>query len=174
MLSTTRLAQALEAHRSHLQTALAQRRGETASAAEALVRLSSLTHSEITDALRDPSRPGARPTAEHAPTPRQVVLFAARLRRASAARQWGAATLAGQTTVAVDGSRVSPPTTSIRPSPPPRFGWFINAHTERAPYEKDSIPANPRDGRGKRELDVRRFELEVERLFQLMQGLAGR
>jgi len=173
MLSPARLSQALEAHRPHLRAALSERRGKIAAAAQALARLADLGLEDVYEALREQQSPGALPTAEHDRHPAQVVPFPHSFDGHRPARRWAARTLAGQTTVAVDGSQLSLADDLDPPIAAAQVGWFINPHLPPARHEKDVHLEILTDDEAGERVEVRRFELEVERLLDFMRRLSS-
>ncbi|MFM7471362.1 MAG: DNA double-strand break repair nuclease NurA [Nodosilinea sp.] len=92
--------------------------------------------------------------------------------------QWVQEILADITTFAVDGSQISPGKDLSIPLALIQIGWFENPHSKTRPYQKDvrldlmtptdlgPNPAQPVE----RRVNIRRFELEVERLVEYING----
>ena len=101
------------------------------------------------------------------------------------ARAWAKRVLTGVTTVAVDGSQITPTRTISAPVGAVQIGWFINPHSTRQPYVKDIAfevlaPDELADedeavtGFPDWRVNQRRFERECQRLITLMQAFHER
>jgi hypothetical protein len=103
----------------------------------ALETLADLSCEEILSALSGITWPGAKPTLEHDSYPDLVVPFAQNWESHQQARDWARETLRGTTTIAVDGSQITPTKTLSIPVGAVQIGWFINPHEPGADYVKD-------------------------------------
>jgi hypothetical protein len=92
---------------------------------------------------------------------------------------WVRSQLAGITTFAVDGSQIFPSKDVSVPIALVQIGWFENPHTEDGQYTKDieldvltpqDLQVNHRGEPVDRRVNIRRFEMEVERLIRYMQS----
>ncbi len=91
-----------------------------------------------------------------------------------ASAQWVQQVLSDITTFAVDGSQISPGKDLSIPLALIQIGWFENPHSKTGKYEKDirldlmtpaDLGANPAQP-VERRINIRRFQLEVERLVE--------
>ncbi|WP_204140208.1 DNA double-strand break repair nuclease NurA [Halomicronema sp. CCY15110] len=92
--------------------------------------------------------------------------------------EWVKAQLAGVTTFAVDGSQIFPSKDVSLPVALIQIGWFENPHTPDGQYTKDialdvltpdDLRVNHQGEPVDRRVNIRRFEMEVERLVGYMQ-----
>ncbi|MFP4394320.1 MAG: DNA double-strand break repair nuclease NurA [Anaerolineales bacterium] len=151
----------------------------------ALETLADLSREEIDARLAGIAWPGARPTAEHDAHPGLVIPFEQVWLNHERARAWAKRVLTGVTTVAVDGSQITPTRTISAPVGAVQIGWFINPHSTRQPYVKDIAfevlaPDELADedeavtGFPDWRVNQRRFERECQRLISLMQAFHER
>jgi hypothetical protein len=91
---------------------------------------------------------------------------------------WVKEQLAGVTTFAVDGSQIFPSKDVSLPVALIQIGWFENPHTPDGQYTKDialdvltpdDLRVNHQGEPVDRRVNIRRFEMEVERLVGYMQ-----
>ncbi len=179
MLSSAALAQALNDIGPALHDALGRRASDVATATRALADLSRLTSSRVLGLLRETASPGALPTAEHDRHPGQLVRWPKRFAGHRQARQWAAEVLSGCLTVAVDGSQLSLADDIDPPVAAAQVGWFVNPHDPSCPHHKDTrmeilVECPGTEGGPAERVDVRRFEMETERLLELMEERSGR
>lgn len=92
---------------------------------------------------------------------------------------WVRSQLAGVTTFAVDGSQIFPSKDVSVPIALIQIGWFENPHTEDGEYTKDialdvltpqDLQVNHRGEPVDRQVNIRRFEMEAQRLVSYMQS----
>lgn len=181
--------------------ALDDKRNEFAAYAEGLtqqnarfddwaVRVEGLSADEIHARLAelpDNQHSGALPTAEFDVTPTPLRLpFDQTWSDHQEARAWARTVLEGRTTVAVDGSQITPAPEYVPPVGAIQIGWFINPHRSGEAYIKDLefevlAPDDLRDtsGDGDESFAVQtvnqvRFVRECRRLEWLMREYRGR
>ena len=96
--------------------------------------------------------------------------------------QWVRDRLTGVATFAVDGSQIYPSKDFSIPVALVQIGWFENRHQPGGQYEKDiavdvmtpaDLKANTSGDPVDRRVNMRRFEMETERLVQYMEDRAG-
>lgn len=135
--------------------------------------------------LAEVGRSGALPSEEWAEPGSFVIRFDRSFAHHRAAREWAGTRLEGITTVAVDGSEIKPTKDYSLPIAAVQVAWFENPHRVGARYVKDvafrliqpnDLIGASADGFGVADqlLALRRFELEVDRLVERMERLAGR
>jgi hypothetical protein len=136
MLDLRRVAQALEAKR-HLFTGYSEAQGSLLEHYRRLwLETSALPRETLESRLQATPFPGARPTAEH-DRHEPVVPFRQSWRNHEEARAWARDVLLGVTTIAVDGSQISPSTDLDPPVGAVQVGWFVNRHDPAGSYVKD-------------------------------------
>jgi hypothetical protein len=93
--------------------------------------------------------------------------------------QWVKTKLTGVTTFAVDGSQIFPSKDISIPIALIQIGWFENSHTESGQYLKDialdvltpdDLQANHRGEPVDRQVNIRRFQMETQRLISYIQS----
>jgi hypothetical protein len=93
--------------------------------------------------------------------------------------QWVRSQLAGITTFAVDGSQIFPSKDVSVPIALIQIGWFENPHTEDGQYQKDialdvltpdDLRVNHSGEPVDRRVNIRRFEMETQRLIRYMES----
>jgi hypothetical protein len=180
VLNPVRAAQALEAKRDLLLQTQKERAHVAGEARRAYARFCALDPAEAQDRLDGEQWPGARLTAEHWSCPERAVPFPLTLATHREAREWALAALRGQVTIAVDGSQVSLSDEYDLPLAAAQVGWYVNPHLESEQHEKEvrleilvGDELFPSGQEGAR-LDVRRFQMEVERCAELMRAHSGR
>ena len=95
--------------------------------------------------------------------------------------EWVRDRLTGISTFAVDGSQIYPSKDISVPVALVQIGWYENFHLPSGVYEKDidldvMTPNDLRVGRGDiadRKVNLRRFEMEIDRLIQYMEERSG-
>jgi len=185
MLSKAHVIAALEAKREgfdgfDLRTGEELRRYE-----EALDWLADQDVADLLQELEPLKRPGARPTAERTAGQPIVRPFGQRFANHQEARAWAMGVLQGVTTLAVDGSQITPSRDFTVPVGAVQVGWFENPHDQGKDYVKDIrfevLP--PDDLAGEMDevggypdlkVNLRRFQLECEVLVEHMRRDAGR
>lgn len=125
---------------------------------------------------------GAQPLEAHPQAQKGIIPFffaesapaTERWSNREASAQWVQAVLTDITTFAVDGSQLSPGKDLSIPVALIQIGWFENPHSKTRPYNKDvrvdlltpkdlgPNPAQPVE----RRVNIRRFQMEVERLVE--------
>ncbi|MGB7414165.1 MAG: DNA double-strand break repair nuclease NurA [Thermosynechococcaceae cyanobacterium] len=83
--------------------------------------------------------------------------------------------LTGVTTFAVDGSQIFPSKDVSPPIALVQVGWFLNPHSQTGEYQKDNrlailTPAQlvlENEHTLNRQVSMRRFQMEVERIIEL-------
>lgn len=174
---------ALEAKRAGFTEAEAASAEDLAALDKAMAELTGLTAAEI-EARLPGNRAGARPTAEYDAYPNLVVPFAHRWQHHRQARDWAAGILQEVTTIAADGSQITPSKDLSIPVGVVQVGWFENKHSATGEYVKniqvevltpaelvgadleDDDAASFPDWR----INLRRFTLEIERLIAFMEA----
>lgn len=95
---------------------------------------------------------------------------------------WVRDRIADISTFAVDGSQIYPGKDISIPIALIQIGWFENFHSVDRPYEKDiavdvmtpaDLKVNSSGDPADRRVNMRRFEMEIERLIQYMEDRAG-
>jgi hypothetical protein len=186
MFDANKTLAALEARRSGFTEAEAVSLEDLAVLDQALNEIESLSGAEI-EARLPASRAGARPTAEYDAHPSLVVPFAHRWQNHRQARAWAADVLRDVTTIATDGSQITPSKDLSVPVGVVQVGWFENTHSAEAKYVKDIqveiltpaelVGVDPEDDDSSTfpdwRINMRRFTLEVERLLASMEAKAN-
>lgn len=126
-----------------------------------------------------PSPAGARPL-EAAPVDAQgVVRFDCQWANREEGQDWVRQVLTGITTFAVDGSQIFPSKDLSLPIALIQVGWFENPHSPAGNYQKDirleiltpeDLRAGPQGQLGDRKVNIRRFEMEIERLVEFIEA----
>jgi len=152
---------------------------------EALAWLSTRSQGQVFQQLERAVRPGALPTAERVAGRAVVHPFGHRWANHQEARDWALKALRGVTTLAVDGSQITPSPDFSIPVGAVQVGWFENPHRADGEYTKDIrfevLPPQELAAEGEDmsrfpdlQVNLRRFELECEVLVEAMRRLAGR
>jgi hypothetical protein len=144
-----------------------------------LRRYEQLSPAEVYQALGGVACPGALPTAERQPGVAVARPFGQRWRDHRQARAWARDILAGVTTIAVDGSQITPDPSFSIPLGAIQIGWFENPHDAAGRYVKDilfelvtpddlaALTGNPRSF-PEQTVALLRFERECAQLQELM------
>lgn len=124
-----------------------------------------------------PGRVGGRPLEPFTAVKRGVLPFKQKWESREASLAWVRTQLTGVTTFAVDGSQIFPSKDVSLPVALVQIGWFENPHTADGVYHKDiqldvltptdlktERMAEPVD----RQVNIRRFQMEVQRLVDYM------
>lgn len=177
---------ALEARRAGFSEAEAVSMEDLAALDQALAELETLSGDEL--AARLPaSRAGARPTSEYDAHPSLVVPFTRRWQNHRQAREWAADILCDVTTIAADGSQITPSKDLSIPVGVVQVGWFENKHSPDGNYVKDIqveiltpaelAGADLEDDDSSTfpdwRINMRRFTLEIEYLNTFMEANAN-
>lgn len=150
---------------------------------ELLGRLAELSSAELSALLDGNPTPGALPTAEFDDAPNLRSPFPQRWNNHAEARVWACETLLGHTTFAVDGSQIPPHPGFSIPVAAVQVAWFENHHAREGSYVKETEIEilSPEDlrienegDRAEQKINVRRFELEVGKLCDLLKDFANR
>ncbi len=184
MLDPAKTIAALEAKRDLFGEALLKRQDHERTFDEALQVLRSLSLEEVADHLSAILSPGAHPTAEHDQYRDLIIPFAHSWSHHQDARDWGRSILKDIPTIAVDGSQIVPSIELSIPVGVVQIAWFENRHREDSKYEKDlaievlaptelSEDVAADEGMPDWKVNLRRFEMETEKLVNYMKGRAG-
>ena len=157
---------------------------EAARFLDALEQMATLPGSELTRRLMFVETPGALPTAEFDAAPNLRVEFPHKWENHQEAREWAFNALLDHPTFAVDGSQIKPDDDLSIPVAAVQIAWFENRHTSDGRYVKDTRfeVLTPEDltveSGGDRviseqQVNLRRFELEIEALCETMERLAA-
>jgi len=159
-------------------------RDEAARFLDAFDQMATLPGSELTRRLMFVETPGALPTAEFDTAPGLRVEFPHKWKNHQEAREWAFNALLDHPTFAVDGSQIKPDDELSIPVAAVQVAWFENRHTNDGRYVKDARfeVLTPEDltveSGGDRviseqQVNLRRFELEIETLCETMERLAA-
>jgi hypothetical protein len=149
---------------------------------DALDRMSILPGSELAKRLAFIETPGALPTAEFEVAPDLRVEFPHKWKNHQEAREWAFDALLDHPTFAVDGSQIRPDGDFSIPVAAVQVAWFENRHTLDGRYVKDArfevltpedLTVEFGDDRviSEQQVNLRRFELEIESLCKSMMNL---
>ena len=150
---------------------------------DALDRMSMLPGSELSRRLAPVKTPGALPTAEFDSAAGLRVEFPHKWKNHQEAREWAFDTLLDHPTFAVDGSQIRPDDDFSIPVAAVQIAWFENRHTVDGRYVKDArfevltpedLTVEFGDDRviSEQQINLRRFELEIESLCASMKKLS--
>jgi hypothetical protein len=149
----------------------------------ALRKVSLQSDVAIAELLSDYAHPGARPLEPLSRHPNWLIPCKLSWANREQSLQWVRDRLTGITTFAVDGSQIFPTKDVAPPIALVQIGWFENPHLPLGSYDKDvrlSVMTSSelqiqRNGRSlDRQVGMRRFEMEVERLIEFIEAHAGR
>lgn len=148
----------------------------------ALRKVSAQSDLDIAEILSDHAHPGARPLEALGKYPNWVVPFKLKWPNREESLEWVRDHLAGIITFAVDGSQIFPTQDVAPPIALVQVGWFENPHLSSGDYDKNvrlniMTPAElqgQRNGRSPdRQVSMRRFEMEVERVIEFIEDHRG-
>lgn len=152
----------------------------------ALRDLAALSCSELTARLQ-PAEPaaGALPTAEFDQARALCLPFPHTWSNHQEARAWACDVLLDHPTCAVDGSQIKPDLDFSIPIAAVQVAWFENYHTRAGRYRKDArlevlapedllVAFNGDLLVSEQQVNLRRFELEIDTLCELMERLGAR
>ncbi len=149
----------------------------------ALRKVSTQPDAALTELLSDYAHPGARPLESLGRHINWIIPCKLKWQNREQSLAWVRDRLLGITTFAVDGSQIFPSKDVTPPIALVQVGWFENPHLPIGNYDKD-VRLNimtpnelevQRNGRSlERQVGMRRFEMEVERLIEFMEDHAGR
>jgi hypothetical protein len=184
MLDPAKTIAALEVKREQFGEALQQQQDHERTFDEALNVLRSLSLEEATDRLAGYISPGALLTAEHDQHRDLIIPFTQSWSHHQEAREWGWHILRDVPTIAVDGSQIVPSNEMSIPVGVVQVAWFENPHHKEGKYEKELAieilaPAELSEditadgGMTDWKVNLRRFEMEAEKLVEYMEERAG-
>jgi hypothetical protein len=150
---------------------------------DALDRMAMAPGSELAKRLAIVETPGALPTVEFDNAPDLRVEFSHKWKNHQEAREWAFDALLDHPTFAVDGSQISPDSDFSIPVAAVQVAWFENRHTIDGRYVKDArfevltpedLTVEFGDDRviSEQQINLRRFELEIESLCASMKKLS--
>ena len=151
---------------------------------DALDRMAMLPSSELTRKLATVKTPGALPTAEFDAAAGLRIDFPHKWKNHQEAREWAFDALLDHPTFAVDGSQIRPDDDFSIPVAAVQVAWFENRHTVDGRYVKDArfevltpedLTVEFGDDRviSEQQVNMRRFELEIESLRATMEKLSA-
>jgi NurA domain-containing protein len=151
---------------------------------DALDRMAMLPSNELTRRLATVKTPGALPTAEFDAAAGLSVEFPHKWKNHQEAREWAFDALLDHPTFAVDGSQIRPDDDFSIPVAAVQVAWFENRHTVDGRYIKDArfevltpedLTVEFGDDRviSEQQVNLRRFELEIESLRATMEKLSA-
>jgi hypothetical protein len=157
---------------------------ESARFRDALDQLSTLPGDEIKRRLSFSEPSGAWPTFEFDAAPGLSVEFPHKWSNHQEARQWAFDTLLDHPIFAVDGSQIKPDSELSVPIAAVQVAWFENRHTRDGRYTKDTrfevltpedliVEFNGDRVISEQQVNLRRFELEIDTLCEMMEKLAA-
>jgi NurA domain len=151
---------------------------------DALDRMAMLPSSELTQKLATVKTPGALPTEEFDAAAGLRIDFPHKWKHHQEAREWAFDALLDHPTFAVDGSQIRPDDDFSIPVAAVQVAWFENRHTVDGRYVKDArfevltpedLTVEFGDDRviSEQQINLRRFELEIESLRATMEKLSA-
>jgi hypothetical protein len=151
---------------------------------DAIDRMAMLSSSELMLRLTPVATPGAFPTAEFDAAPDLRVEFPRKWKNHQEAREWAYDALLDHPTFAVDGSQIRPDDDFSIPVAAVQVAWFENRHSIDGRYIKDArfevltpedLTIDFGDDRviSEQQVNLRRFELEIESLRATMEKLSA-
>ncbi|HEX2488331.1 MAG TPA: DNA double-strand break repair nuclease NurA [Blastocatellia bacterium] len=151
---------------------------------DALDRMAMLPSSELTRKLATVKTPGALPTEEFDAAAGLRIDFPHKWKNHQEAREWAFDALLDHPTFAVDGSQIRPDDDFSIPVAAVQVAWFENRHTVDGRYVKDArfevltpedLTVDFGDDRviSEQQVNLRRFELEIESLRATMEKLSA-
>jgi NurA domain len=151
---------------------------------DALDRMAMLPSSELTRKLATVKTPGALPTEEFDAAAGLRIDFPHKWKNHQEAREWAFDALLDHPTFAVDGSQIRPDDDFSIPVAAVQIAWFENRHTVDGRYVKDArfevltpedLTVEFGDDRviSEQQVNLRRFELEIESLRATMEKLSA-
>ena len=151
---------------------------------DALDRMTMLPSSELTRKLATVKTPGALPTEEFDAAAGLRINFPHKWKNHQEAREWAFDALLDHPTFAVNGSQIRPDDDFSIPVAAVQVAWFENRHTVNGRYIKDArfevltpedLTVNFGDDHviSEQQINLRRFELEIESLRATMEKLSA-
>ncbi|MGB8699240.1 MAG: DNA double-strand break repair nuclease NurA [Thermosynechococcaceae cyanobacterium] len=150
---------------------------------QALRKVSAQCDADLTEILSDYAHPGARPLEPLGRHPNWIIPCKLRWSSREESLQWVRDRLMGITTFAVDGSQIFPTKDVAPPVALVQVGWFENPHLPLGNYNKDirlsvmspaELQVQHKNRSVERQVGMRRFEMEVERVIEFIESQAGR
>jgi hypothetical protein len=180
MLHPEKVNAALTAKLNHFTGAHRAASAELEAFNAALTIVTDLNFETASARLASIDRPGAKLTPEFNRYQSLIVPFENRWSNHEQARAWAKEILEGVPTFAVDGSQVAPTKDLSIPVGLVQIGWFENAHIAGGNYIKDvavevlsptelAADEHGQAEPGSSQVNLRRFEMEADRLAQYMQ-----
>jgi len=126
--------------------------------------------------------PGAEPLEPWNPNQRWVIPFGPRWTSREESKAWVQEHLTGVSTFAVDGSQIFPSKDLSIPLALVQIGWYEHDHSPNGKYEKDialdvltpvDLEVGDAGAMRDRQVNMRRFQMEIDRLVQYMTDRAG-
>ena len=147
----------------------------------ALAKMSQQSSASLHEILKGMKSCGALPLEPLGTHPDWVIPSKLTWQSREQSLEWVRDRLTGISTFAVDGSQIYPSKDISVPVALVQIGWYENFHLPSGIYEKDidldvMTPNDLRVGRGDladRKVNLRRFEMETDRLIQYMDERAG-
>ncbi|KGF73908.1 hypothetical protein DO97_06050 [Neosynechococcus sphagnicola sy1] len=149
---------------------------------QGLTTLGQRSSEVVTQQLQEIADPGARPLESWAASPNWLMDFEPVWQSREQSLAWVRDRLLGISTFAVDGSQIYPSKDLSIPVALVQIGWFENSHHPNGSYEKDiavdiltpsDLQVSNSGELAERQVNMRRFEMETERLIQYMANHAG-
>ena len=149
----------------------------------ALAQISRRSEFDLAQTLADHVSPGARPLEPLGQSPNWVIPSRLKWSSREHSLEWVRDRLTGITTFAVDGSQIFPSKDISIPVALVQVGWFENPHLRQGNYDKNTrlqvlSPANLQSPVYNRPLDrqvnMHRFQMEIQRLIEFMEHHAHR
>ncbi len=151
---------------------------------KALEITSTLTSAELLDQLKGipPDQRSSEPLEPLGGDPNWVKPFGTRWDNREQSLEWARRHITNVATVAVDGSQIYPSKDVSIPIALVQVGWYENFHTDDGRYEKDvdfdiltpqELRVNNSGEPVDRRVNMRRFEMEIDRLIGYMKSHAG-
>lgn len=147
----------------------------------ALIQMSQQSDQALLEALKDLRDCGARPLEPIGQFAEWIIHSGLFWQNREESLNWVRDRITGISTFSVDGSQIYPSKDFSIPVALVQIGWFENFHLSAGEYEKDIkldvlTPNDLRVGRGDladRRVNLRRFEMECDRIVQYMEERAG-
>jgi len=183
MILRDKIVDQLHANRDRFREFDGSFRDEMRKYREAIDQLSATTYDELNRRLAGEKTPGALPTSEFELASNLCLEFEQRWGNHQEAREWACSVLLDHPTLAIDGSQIKHDPDYSIPIAAVQVAWFENHHTLEGRYTKDVKLAvlAPEDlmvefdGEvfiSEQKVSLKRFELEVETMCELMENLA--
>lgn len=177
-LKPSQVLQALQAKQADFSTFDAQLWQLLHKYQQALAEFSELSEQVLTQHLQGSQSIGAYPLEPLGDFPNWVIPSNLVWQNRESSLEWVREHLAGVATFAVDGSQIFPSKDISLPVALVQIGWFENPHLPMGTYNKDvqldvmtpvELQGSDRTIPMERRVNMRRFQMEVERLIQYME-----